>query len=366
MYVIRTNVSLKPQIKENKMEAILAALISSFGTTVIIIFLAIFFWDKIELFLSRVIRIIAGISKSFHFLYKKSIQLNIQSRINLSVKKLKSLHDGIETEKIKIEWIEKDKKRKAFLDDGVAVIRLRKDDTDEQNYIHGTYYYVSTCLLYKVKNHLTPSQKETMDLFVTGDLVKTEKSSAIGFFMENYLRPCVDSKPEKRKYINNYQLINEHGYFYPVLMNELNYLGSKVFASISKNILVNEFNEIIDFLANSANRKIGDDFSDLEFRGQHTKLLIVIIGKPEKISEQKRYVDYINGMTRRNTINSIYAVGDYKNKEIMDEICKKIETGYSTDKCGQGKAILNKQYGGTKEIKQYYIVLRKHETHLIV
>ena len=50
----------------------------------------------------------------------------------------------------------------------------------------------------------------------------------------------------------------------------------------------------------------------------------------------------------------------------MDEICKKIETGYSTDKCGQGKAILNKQYGGTKEIEQYYIVLRKHETQLIV
>lgn len=348
------------------METILVALISSLGTTVIIFFLVVFFWDKIELFVSRILKIIAGVCSAFHFLYKKSIQLNIQSRINISVKKLKNLHDGLETDKIRIEWIDKDKKRKAFLDDGIAVIRLRKNDSDEQNYIHGTFFYVSTCLLYKVKNHLTPSQKETMDLFVTSDLIKTEKSSAVDFFMEKYLRPSVDSKPERRKYINNYQLINEHGYFYPVLMNELNYLGSKVFASVSKNVLVNEFDEIIGFLANSANRKIGDDYSDLEFNGQHTKLLIVIIGKPEKISEQNRYVDYINGMTRRNVINSIYAVGDYKNKEIMDEICTKIETGYSADKCGQGKAVLNKKNGGIKEIEQYYIVLRKNEKQLIV
>jgi hypothetical protein len=348
------------------METLLVGLISTLGTTGIIIVLLIFFWDKAELLISRLLKIIAGIGSIFKFAKKKSVQLNVQSRINISIKKLSKIVSELETEKIKIDWIEKDKKRKAFIDDGNAVIRLRKDDSNEQNFIHGTYLYVSTCLLFKVKNHLNPSQKETMDLYVTSNLLRYEKSSAVDFFMETYLRPSLESKNEKQNYYWKYQLIDEHGLYYPILLNELNFLGKKVFASVGKNELVQEFDEIINFLEKVSNRKIGDDYEDLEYTGINTKLLIVIIGKPEKVFDEPRYVDFILGVTRRNTINSIYAIGDLKNKEIINSICKKIDNGYCVEQCGEGKAIVNKKYGGTREINQYYILLRKYDIKLIL
>jgi hypothetical protein len=347
------------------MELLLVSLVSSFGTLGLVAILLIFFWDKVELFISRVLKVLSGFNTIFRKLRKKSVQLNVQSRVNIAVKKLSRHFIDLETDKIKIEWIDKNQTRKSFLDNGNSIIRLRKDDTNEHNFIHGTYLYVSSSLLFKVKNHLNKSQKETMDLYVTSELIQNEKNSAIDFFMEHYLRPSIENNQHRRKYFQKYQKIDKHGYYYPILINELNFLGKKVFASVGKLQLTKEFDQIISFLEKASDRRIGDDFSNLEFAGQFTKVLIIIIGKPDKINDEERYIKFIHDKSKKQKINSIYAVGDLKNKKIIKNICNRVKDEFNIVKTGEGTALLNRRYGGTKMIQQYFIILRKNQNKMI-
>jgi hypothetical protein len=343
------------------MEALLVTTISSLGTVVIVILLLIFFWDKVELFISRVLKILGGISKSFIYFRKKSIQHDLQSRINIFIKDLKKNVSDLETDRFAIHWIDDTTDRKSFIESGKVVLRLKDYDTEDDNFIHGTYMFVSTCLLFKVKHHLSPSQKESVDLFVTADIIRKEKNYIIDKFLENYLQPCLEKSEKNKKYYIKYESIHNHGYFYPVLINELDFLGKKVFASISKAILVNEFDEIIEFLFSSSARCIGDDYANLEYLGEHTRIVIFIIGKPEKIADEERYEYFLKQKLGRNKIEGIYAVGDVKNKEIIDRICSHNDGLYDVVKNGESAALLNRRDGTTKCIQQYFVILRKKE-----
>lgn len=347
------------------MDKFLVAILSSSGTILIIIILAIFFWDKVELFISRILKIISGAFSFFKFLKKKGIQLDLQSRINLYIKKLNKLTSDLETDKIRIEYVNKDINRKAFIENGKVVLRLKKDDSNDDNFIHGTYLFVSTCLLFKVKHHLSPTQKESVDLYVTANLIKTEKNYILDRFLEDYLQPSLEGKADKKKYYLSFETIDEHGIFYPVFINELNYLGKRVFGSIGKDSLINEFDEIISFLLVAANRRVGDDQTNLEYTGEKSKILIFIIGKPEKISDEGKYTQYIKSVTTNHLINSIYSIGDKKNSAIIDRICNCISENYDCISKGNNRAKLNKKDGGTKIIDQYYTVMRKKDKKMV-
>jgi hypothetical protein len=161
------------------MEQLLVGLISSLGTLIIVILLLVFYWDKVELFIARILKILGGITKVFVYFRKKSVQLDLQARINIFISDLKRNVSDLETDRFAIHWIDDKLDRKAFFDSGSVILRLKDYDTEDDNFIHGTYLFVTTCLLFKVKHHLSPIQKESVDLFVTADIIKKEKNSVV-------------------------------------------------------------------------------------------------------------------------------------------------------------------------------------------
>lgn len=344
------------------MEAALIGLISSLGTTVLIVILLIFFWDKVELILARIMKILGGLVKAITYFRKKSIQLDLQSRINLFIKDLKKNVSDLETDRFAIHYIDDSMDRKSFFDSGAVVLRLKDYDSEDDNFIHGTYMFVSTCLLFKVKHHLAPMQKESVDLFVTADIIKKEKNYIIDKFVEKYLQPCLEKNRKSKEYYLKYESIHNHGYFYPILINELDFLGKKVFASVSGKMLITEFDEIINFLNTASLRCIGDDYANLEYRGQNTRIAIFIIGKPDKLIDEERYEYFLKEKLGRSKVEGIYALGDTKNKEIIDRICSHSNGIYKIAKTGQSSAKLNRRDGSSKEIQQYFVVLRRNET----
>ena len=61
------------RVREIAMETLLIVLISSLGTTGMIIVLLLFFWDRVELVISRTLKVLSGISTIFKFAKKKSV-----------------------------------------------------------------------------------------------------------------------------------------------------------------------------------------------------------------------------------------------------------------------------------------------------
>ena len=73
--------------------------------------------------------------------------------------------------------------------------------------------------------------------------------------------------------------IDKVGLFFPVYINELNFLGEKIFGTaVNKSDIFEEVNRLAGFLNNYSNRKQSQDIIS-EFTGNHCKFAIRIVGK---------------------------------------------------------------------------------------
>src|SRR5690606_35469806 len=103
---------------------------------------------------------------------------DLQGRVNEFVRKLRREVPGLENAKLRVEWVDEPLTRKAFLDRGEMILRLRRDDPHDSNFIHGSYLFVSQMLLNQAKRYVSPSQREALDLFVCSRLLQGENKSA--------------------------------------------------------------------------------------------------------------------------------------------------------------------------------------------
>lgn len=338
---------------------------TSSGVSIVFIFLLYFAMrpDKVEQWSGLIARFLSTLGGAFRWLRKNSVKLDLQGNVNEFVRELKKLTPALETDRLTIRWVDPNTARKGFLENGQAVLRLRDTDSEEDNFVHGAYAFVSTCLLFRAKRHLSSTQKESLDLYVSGELVRRQKpASVVDRFVEIYLHPKL-SESKRQSYYGKFSQIDEHGLLYPVFIQELDFVGRKVFGTGQKSALVKDFDSLIDFLEKTANRNVGDEI-DLEFEGSHSRLAIMIIGKPSKIQNRQVYVHFLQRMASTKRIDGVYAIGLEQNREHIDAIINQVSDLYSVWQKGSCAATIG-QGKSERRIVQYYAVLRRKNEEIV-
>jgi hypothetical protein len=269
-------------------------------------------------------------------------------------------------EKLKFEWVDSHAGREAFLADGKIVLRLRREDPEEHSFIHGAYLYVSGALLFKAKRYLSPSQRQSIDLFVTSKLVASEKPSAKGVFLDQYLHPMTaDAKSKVALYLDDYAVIDQSALFFPVFVQELHFLGEKVFGRRREDLVRREVNGLITFLKPIANRTIGDE-GDLNYRGQYCRFGLVIIGKRIKLLAGAigPYVRYIERELAVKSADTVYLLAGTHNRAYVDEIADRFADRYQPARRHMFRRTL--RFGNrTEKARTYLLVLRRKGVELI-
>jgi hypothetical protein len=122
-------------------------------------------------------------------------------------------------------------------------------------------------------------------------------------------------------YVDDYSVIDGGGLFFSLFLQELGYLGSKVFGKRRDDLIHKEVNNLIDFLKPIAKRKIGDD-NDLNFSGDYCRFGLVIVGKPSKLlTSIQPYVSYIRNQLASQSFETIYLLARKENSKRVDEVC---------------------------------------------
>ena len=332
--------------------------------TIIVISLFIYvFPNQAEKWASIIFKIFSYIKRSLH---RKHIQYDLQGRINVYIGKMRKQIPFLSTTRIKINWVDPSSERKSFIENDQVVLRLRKDDPNDQNFIHGTYMFVSSSLLFKSKRYISPSQREAIDLYVTSRIIESEKPGVLGFFLDEYLIPRT-KQPEAKVsvYLDDYAIIDQKGgLFGPVYLQELKFLGEKVFGRRNESEIIGEVDSLIQFLKSVATRQVGDIKTDLKFIGPNCRMEIVIVGRPEKLDLVERWLTYIEKALVNRGIESIYVLSRYENKEIVREICNHFEDEYRCER----RVRFNRSLYHKNRIEPsigYMEVLRKKEIPII-
>ena len=111
--------------------------------------------------------------------------------------------------------------------------------------------------------------------------------------------------------------------FFPILIQELSYLGNKIFLEKPDQEITKEVKELINFLEKFSNRSVGDMTTPEIFIGKYTKCSIRIVAT--KYAREFRNIDPAKNRIEnfiKQGCENVYIIGSAEkdNKTFMDEV----------------------------------------------
>jgi len=299
---------------------------------------------------------------------RRIVKNDIEGRVNEFAKEMNREIPSLELVGISVQWVPKNETEEQFFSENRLVIRMHKHTNQNKNFVFASMIFVSKVMLKKVKRYLSPSQKDSIDLYVMRTLLEKKKKTALDFFFDEYFSPIVNSNDKIAELVEKYNIIDKTGLFYPIFIQEMRFLGEKVFYKSKKikSFIINEVKKFIDFLNRYAEREIGEKKIPKIFTGIYLRCGIMIVAKKEKVGKDiEPFLAYIKKLNKQE-IENIYILGPYKkeNVKFVKEIANKAITRFNFSKY-KGKrysAEIKNRYGERVRVNTFLVLLRNFNT----
>ncbi len=316
--------------------------------------------EKFEKLVALITRFANYVSNKFDKTY---IKYDLQGKVNDYLKTVSKKVKHIDINKINIFWVDVEKQNaETYIKNGELIVRLHKSDNQNKNIVNASLAFISYAFLRKAKSYIAKYQRESLDLYACYDLLKHEKSEILDQFVQDFMKEKMDNN-KIASLFETYHDIDKAGIFYPILVQELTFLGEKVFAQKrDANKIYNEVKQLISYLNNYANRKLRED-SINDFNGQYCKFAIRIIGKQYKVNNlgEQTYIKNIEKINHGN--ETIYLIGNAANKSFMKSVYQKCKDriGYNVLTDDTYDAIIKNAEGEDYKVKNYLMILRNNK-----
>jgi len=309
-------------------------------------------------------KLVALLSKFFKFLCKRFdysyIKFDLQGKINDYIKIVSKKVIHLDINKVNIKWISPSEiDKKSFIKDGTLILRMQKSENQNENIVNASMAFISFGFLKKAKSYIAKYQRESIDLYACYDLLRNEKSDILDQFVQDFLKEKLDNH-KIADFFEKYDDINKAGIFYPVFIQELTFLGEKVFAKKRESEKIyEEVRNLVHYLFHYAHRRLKEDIIE-DFNGNYCKFSIRIIGKRFKINILGEDI-YKRNLEKINKNNeTIYLIGNIEYKNFMKSVYNKskdiIQYDLLTEKTYS--AIIKDEEGNDFKVKNYMMILR--------
>jgi len=320
--------------------------------------------EKAEKWFALFWKLMVSLHLSLRFAHKKYVQYDFQGGVNEFIKKHAKEMPGFQVKGVKLEWVEGDVKRQAFLEADRVVVRVKRDDPRNENFVKAVYLFVSTALLYRAKRYISPPQGRAIDLFVTADIFREQRPEVVDHFLEEYLHPQIDDGSARvTSLFEQFDVISKGGLFFPVFLQEMDYLGHKVFGKARNQEIVREVNELVEFLRALALRQVGKEETDLHFVRAYCRFAVVIVGRAMKVKQSiTPYVRFIRNGLEQN-VETVYLVGNAENEKAIKEVCVELSDIFDTvsEKKMDKLVVFERE---KRKLKTFLVVLRAKNLQL--
>ena len=270
--------------------------------------------------------IIYGWLSHLHSGYKYiSVKKDIQSRLNSFVNEL-SKDLGAPQTKVRVRWTANDEQEEVQIEDDGVIIVLRDRGYKNKNFVHAAYFYTSTTLLAHTKRHLSDKQGKSLDLYTTKKVIENQNRNALELFMRDYFQPLLEDE-KIRRLVNKFVKIDKSGMYTHVLLQELSYLGTKSFLNKKDRAIMEEVNQLVDFLYTRAQREVGDTSKSEEFIGKYSRHSIKIVSTRAVRETGKHHIPAKRILKAFEAgIENVYVLGPLKDggKEFIESACQYI------------------------------------------
>lgn len=203
--------------------------------------------------------------------------------MNSFIKRMEGKIHGFSNVKIDVDFYHNDSMgTENYLDDGKYFIRVRKSTNPNRNFVNIAMAFISDNLLKDAKKQISKKQQSAIDLFVAKKLFSEEKEDVMHQFVSEFLQPLTDDDKIKEMFIR-FTDADRAGLFFPIFLQEMLFLGRRVFAHPRNNKIQEEVAHLIDFLFEHSNRRIGQNMTKDRFIGEFSRFAFMIVGKTVRV-----------------------------------------------------------------------------------
>lgn len=285
--------------------------------------------EKAQIWASYIYRVLSILNKKYRVYATTN---DIEGRINHFAKNLSTQVIEHEPVGVKIVYVDADTTKEQFFENNELIIKMYDSGNNNKNFVYATMAFISTTTLPRAKKYISKSQRESIDLFIAKKLFEEEKPQVAEQFFQDFFSPKLESGEKISELIETYTVIDKAGLFFPIFINELVYLGQKVFFKKKAENIIAEVTSLISFLRQRSLRTVGDETAQSVFQGIYCSCAVVLVGKRlKRLSKDSRlYMNYIKKLVNRK-VDSIYLIGPTEegNNQFISDIGKGIEDTFN-------------------------------------
>ena len=222
-------------------------------------------------------------------------------------------------------------------------------------------------MLPRTKKYLSKKQGQAIDLFTARKLFESEKPRVADRFYEDYFSPKALGDDAVMNLLEKFETIDKVGLYFFLLIQELAFLGEKVFYRRKGDEILQEVARFINFLEQVGNRQVGDQTTPLTFRGAYCRTAIVIVARSVKrdTGNIKPYVKFIGKLLSRR-VEQIYVLGSAgkDNKRFIQDIVQKATDEHNLSEYSRTEFDARIKVGPNKraEVSNIVVLLRSTDT----
>lgn len=342
------------------MISLIVAALTGGGIVLVVILIIIHYFEKFEKLFSHILSLVRWGSV---YIDKQATKRDLQGRTNDFIKRLDKKIYNFVPPRMEVQF-HNDESIEGFENEGTYLIRMKKDIDPNKNFVNVVMFFTSNYVLLKAKKQISKKQKESLDLFIAKNLLQEEKESVMSEFVDHFLQPKADDE-KIRDFFNKYTNIDKYGLFFPVFLQEMTFLGERVFADPKDRTIQQEVSDLIDFLSNYSRRLSGQDNTESVFKGEFSRFAIVLVGNSEIVGDDA-YInntsDYISTLMNEG-MESIYLIGsDTRYKHLIIRISEDVlssNTDYEVLNQETYPAEIRNRANKIINVKTFLLVLRK-------
>ncbi len=263
-------------------------------------------------------------------------------------------HSPFVTGRVKLTWTDGLTSAESFFENERFVVRMPTVKNPDEVLVDSVFLYVSKALLPTQKKHLSNSQRQAIDLYVSGRLLERASITLEANFIDRFQTDFA-ANDLAYQYIREFQRLERYGLFDHVFLRELDFLGQKALPPGGSQAVSRDIDALLQLLARLSRRDIGEDIP-LTLERRYVRVGVVIVGKHFKITDGPawwtRYI--INELSSR-LIDSVYVLANHVNKALVEEIAEAISDVYEVVRRDNAHVLL----AGTP-IDRYSIEFRSH------
>jgi len=270
--------------------------------------------------------ILSPFYKIFKLFSKGYISSKVSSSVNYFIKNsiIPNLIDQTEYN-IKVKWV-KESEDPIFSNEGTLILRLREDNDQAKNILNAAQFTFPKIICPLMRHNMNYTCRKSIDLTMLKKLsIKIGRHGKL-IYKKYFEEPETCSDEKIGELITKLVELDKHGFFIPILLNELTLIGEDLFANSDIKDYSHEVEGFIEFLLTIAQRGISENIK-LNYINPPFKVGSILLAKSYKV-ELEGLGPYLKRLRIKlaKGCESIYFIAFPNAFEFFDEVMNAVDS----------------------------------------